>query len=50
MCKPDRQDTVGDFYNHAWGILNKSGRSFVTPIDSLVFNFHRTNMLCVIFS
>lgn len=36
MCKPDELDTVGDFYDHAWGILNKSGRSFVTSIVSSV--------------
>ena len=39
MCKPDEWDSVGNFYDHAWGILDKSGKSSMsfTSIHRFVY-------------
>lgn len=36
VCKFDEYDTFGDFYDHAWGVLNESGRSSVAYIGPSV--------------
>ena len=27
MCRPDKWDHIGSFYDYSWGLLNKSSKS-----------------------
>ena len=44
MCHPNEWDSIGSFYDHSWGLLNKLGESSGL-YGSLVCTFYLTNAI-----
>ena len=43
MCQPNEWNSIGSFYDHSWGLLNKSGESSVLS-GLLVYILYLTNV------
>lgn len=49
VCHPDKWNSIGSFYDHSWGFLNKSGESLGLS-GSSVCTFYLTNVVSLFVS